>query len=582
MEKERQIMPVPALAGLKPYAVPKSSAPTDLDLSGNEGAYPPVSLYEGVAQRGASLLRNYPTVKGLEGALAQRLGIEKERVLVTCGGDSALDAVCRAFLAPGREFILPIPTFEMIERYARFTGGTVKTVRWTDGNYPTDEVIALRTDRTAVVAVVSPNNPTGAIITKDDLSRLAREFPQSLILLDHAYVEFAAEDLTPIALGLKNVVVVRTLSKAWGLAGLRIGYAVGEADVIGWLRAAANPYPVSGVAAEIATNWLASGADAMNGFVSTVRAQRGEYLELLEQFGAKVTRSQANFVFARFPRVSWFQQGLSGFGIAVRTFPNRAGLEDAVRVSMPGEEEGFRRLKKATRTVFAPQAVIFDIDGVLADVSRSYREAIVQTAAHFGSKVTFENVAEEKTKGDANNDWKLTRRILAQRGIAVSLAEVTAVFERIYQGSGATPGLRETESLIPRRGLLERLARLLPLGIVTGRPRQDAERFLTAAGISDLFSAMITMEDGPLKPDPAPLIAVMKALGVERTWFIGDTPDDIVAARRAESLPLGVIAPLADGSRRTIEESVRMTSNSLYQAGAAIVLEDINRLEELL
>jgi HAD superfamily phosphatase len=149
---------------------------------------------------------------------------------------------------------------------------------------------------------------------------------------------------------------------------------------------------------------------------------------------------------------------------------------------------------------------------------------------------------------------------------------VREIFERRYQGEGEKPGLWQRETLLTSRQLLEELARRLPLGIVTGRPRHDAERFLESFELTPLFSAIITMEDAPLKPDPAPVRAALAALGMERAWLVGDTPDDMRAARAAGVVPIGFSASPPSPT----------TEQSLLRAGAARVLTDVAALAPLL
>jgi len=244
-----------------------------------------------------------------------------------------------------------------------------------------------------------------------------------------------------------------------------------------------------------------------------------------------------------------------------------------LRITCPGDAGDQRRLSFALETVLAPEAVLFDMDGVLADVSRSYRAAILETARAFGVTVGPDAVSGAKRAGNANDDWALTRELLAQNGVEESLAEVTQHFERVYQGTEERPGLRRRETLTVDRVWLERLRARVRLGVVTGRPRADALRFLDEQGIAELFDVVVGREDGPLRPDPAPLFEALRRLGLERAWYVGDTVDDVRAARAAGLLPVGVIAP---------GESGEETRPVLLLAGASRVIDRLNELEDLL
>lgn len=219
-----------------------------------------------------------------------------------------------------------------------------------------------------------------------------------------------------------------------------------------------------------------------------------------------------------------------------------------------------------------PQALLFDMDGVLADVSGSYRQAILQTLAHFGVHASPDDVAAAKSAGDANNDWVVSQRLLAQHGIAVPLEEVTRVFEERYQGTPSSPGLWTTETLLPSRDLLARLSSGRPLGIVTGRPRHDATRFLSVMEIARYFSCVVCMEDAPPKPNPAPVRLALQALAVQQAWLVGDSPDDIRAAREAGIVGIGILAP---------GDKAHLVSERLEAAGAALVVPSLDALEEL-
>lgn len=564
--------PVPQLTELDDYSTLRHPGPVELKLDGNEGPQAPAvaSILAGLP---AERWRRYPSARDAEAVIAGRLGVAPESVVLTAGADDALDRVLRTVAGPGREVVLTDPGFTTLERLVRLCGATPVPVPWWDGPFPVRAVLDRVGPATAAVAVVSPNNPTGSVIGREELDALARGVGRRLLLLDHAYVELADEDLTAAALAHPNAVVVRTLSKAWGLAGLRLGYAVARPAVAALIRRAGQPYPVSAASLAVAERLAAGDGVYAAAYAARVRRLRRVLLDGLAARGIDVPPSQANFVLPRLGPALWVRDGLAGLGIAVRVFPENSRLADRARITVPDDEAGVERLLAAIDTLRAPQALLLDMDGVLADVSGSYREAIRATAAAYGVALSAAEITAAKAAGGANDDWALTRRLLAERGVEVGLDEVVERFESAYQGAPGRPGLRLRERLLPAPDVLRALAERLPLAVVTGRPRADAEAFLDAAGIAGAVSALVTMEDAPSKPDPAPVRLAMERLGVSRAWMVGDTPDDVRAARAAGVLPLGVIPSGEDAAawRRV-----------LLAAGAGRVLDGLDELLEVL
>jgi histidinol-phosphate aminotransferase len=478
--------------------IPAPARPVALRLDGNQGRAPGAGFWVQVGTD-PELLRAYPSGQQLEQELARWHDCHPDQVVLTAGADEALDRICRAVLEPGRECVLPVPTFEMLERYARLSGASIRPVPWCEGGYPRAAVLAELSPRTGLCAIVSPNNPTGLCATGADVDALAIAAPDALVLVDAAYAEYAAEDLTAAGLRHRNVVVTRTFSKAWGLAGLRIGYAIADPEVARWLRALGSPFTCGTFARHAAVVRLSTGADEMRAAVAAVAHERQSLGELLLELGAAPLPSQANFVFVRVPDPDWLRGALSSLGIAVRVFRYGGAAPDGVRITLPGEAKSFARLGAALRTVLRPQALVLDLDGVLADVDG--------------------------------------RRPLADPAV------------------------------------LAALARRLPLAVVTGCPGRLCDSILQRYGFAPFVRATVCAEDGPGKPDPAPVRLALRQLGTAHAWLCGDNPSDMQAACAAGVLPFAIAPQGIAAADRAAD---------LQAAGAVRLVPDLAALAELL
>jgi histidinol-phosphate aminotransferase len=549
------------------YSPPRYDPSVDLDLSRNEGRTRAAELIAAVDDPDRAVSR-YPDTSGVRARLAAIHGLDPSRILVTAGGDDALSRCFLALVGEGRRAVTTYPTFEMIARYAEQTGVGLVEVPWWTGPFPTGEVLAAASE-TDTAFIVSPNNPTGVALTGTDLKRLAAEF--RYLVLDAAYVEFADEDPTPIALGMDNVVVIRTLSKAYGLAGLRVGYLLGPSDLVSRIAAYGSPYPVAALSAAVAESRLSWPVSETDCFVDTIRSERARLAEVLTRLGGRPFVSQANFVLTECDDADWVMAAARSLGVAFRRFADRPGMEQMVRITVPGDGTDFDRLVATLESALAPEAIVFDLDGVLADVSRSQTVAIVETAKSFGVEITPADVELAKAGGNANDDWALTGDLCATRGVEIPLDVLTERYEGLYQGGGGTPGLKELERPLVDVDVWRRWAKDRPLAVVTGRPRSDAVEFLERFGLMEDISALVTRDEAPLKPDPAPVMLALETLGVSRAWMLGDTPDDMVAARGAGVIPIGVISPGDDPTRA--RQRLRL---------GARVLDQITDLEEML
>ncbi|MEL6497102.1 MAG: histidinol-phosphate transaminase [Planctomycetota bacterium] len=348
----RATEPAARVLGLRPYTPEAAADHIDLRLDANEGLPPTDEVLSTLRTITPEQLRRYPDTSALEARIAQHSGVHADRVIVTNGGDDAIDRVCRAVLEPGKMLLTHEPGFVMIPRGARLAGGGVRTVAWYEGPFPTDRLTALIGEDTKLLALVTPNNPTGGVIDTDSLVRIARAASAigAVVLVDLAYVEFADEDPTPRLVGERNVVIVRTLSKAAGLAGARVGFAIAPPDIADWMRTVGAPFPVSSASLALAAAALER-RTSRDEYIESVRRQRESLITLLAQVGGRPIASQANFVMAAFDDAGSVHRGLADEGILVRSLSTGGGETDALRITLPGTDAEFDRLCASLRSV---------------------------------------------------------------------------------------------------------------------------------------------------------------------------------------------------------------------------------------
>lgn len=229
--------------------------------------------------------------------------------------------------------------------------------------------------------------------------------------------------------------------------------------------------------------------------------------------------------------------------------------------------------------------MVFDMDGVLLDVTESYREAIAQTVAHFtGKEIGNGEIQDYKNRGGANDDWKLTHRIITDRGVAAPFEEVKERFQRLFLGEkgNGSDGLIQRERWIPRPGLLEGLAEYFQLALFTGRPREEVDMSLARFASGLVFDPIISMHD-VVNPKPAPdgLLRIFDEFDLETPcpymweeahvhdgYYIGDTVDDARCARAASIRFVGITAP---SNPRYIDLVFEFQAE-----GAYAIIDDVN------
>lgn len=558
---------------LSAYQIDPKAECCDLDLCTGVPVRPHEAFEQWKDLIQESDIRRYPCARELAQAYAALQGLGPDQVAVTAGADDAIDRVFRCTLAAGAEVVWNTPGFSMFPRYAELCGATLVDVPWLDGEFPRGEFSDVIRDETALLVLVSPQNPTGKSIPVSDIEALLCAYPDKVVLLDEAYIEFAGNSAVDLISRYPLLVVLRTLSKAYGAAGLRVGFALGQSDLIAKIQAAGSPFPVSGPSLRIARELIASNETSRQRYLEQVRVERSYLMDLALGLGDRAHAGHSNAVLWRSKQASWIYDALTSLGIAIRRWDAPEAV-NWVRIGCPGNPTDFERLRSAIRKVRQPNLLLLDMDGVIFDVAASYRFAIKETAKSFGVELNDAQIEARKAQGRANDDWQLTHALLEDAGCSTSIESVIARFESIYQDGEFPDGLWRKEKLLASVELLEALSKRLPLGIVTGRPRRDAEQSLALHQIDSFFSVVVCREDAALKPEPEPILLAMKRSLVDepRAWYVGDTPDDVYAARAAGCVPIG---HLPQGSGTAIRDA-------LVQTGVSRVLGSLSELLEMI
>jgi histidinol-phosphate aminotransferase len=310
-------------------------------LSSNENPYPPLPSVVAAVADAAVDINRYPDMLATDvaTAVAAHLGVAPEQVVPGAGSVAVLGHALAAFCGAGDEVVMPWRSFEAYPIALAVAGADVVPVPLgVDGRLDCEGLAAAITARTRMVLVCTPNNPTGPAVHADEMAHLLAAVPDDVVvLIDEAYVEFVRDPDAADGLALlaehPNVVLLRTFSKAYGLAGLRVGYAVARPRLAAGIRKTTTPFEISGLAQRAAVASLQATAE-LERRVEHIVAERGRLVAGLRARGWTVTDTQANFVWLPLgERTGVFTDRCAAAGLVVRPF---AG--EGVRISV-GERE---------------------------------------------------------------------------------------------------------------------------------------------------------------------------------------------------------------------------------------------------
>lgn len=347
--------PRAAIAGMPAYKPGKDAAQAEADhgitnaikLASNETPWPPVPAVAAAMAEAATGVNRYADHRAtaLRMALADHLGVAVDCVTVGPGSAGLLQQLCLSYVDPGDEVVYPWRSFEVYPVYTRLAGGVSVQIPLVGTEVDIDAVIAAVTPATKLVFLASPNNPTGVAMPTSDLERIvAAVDPGTIVAIDEAYREFNdpanGDPVRDIVAAHDHAVVLRTFSKAHGLAGLRLGYMIGSPEVVAAVDATQVPFAVNAIAQAAGIAAIEADADAeIQARVELLRGERGRVVDALRTAGHDIPRPDGNFVWLGLgERTEAVASGLEARGVVVRPFGNE-GIR--VTISIPEENDRF-------------------------------------------------------------------------------------------------------------------------------------------------------------------------------------------------------------------------------------------------
>ncbi len=312
-----------------------------LRLDFNENTHAPSPrVREALSRLTLEALTIYPEREPVERVVAQHLGLAPSQVLLTNAVDEAIHLVCFTFLEEGDECIFATPSFFMYDVNAVSMGANVIRIQ-ADSSlvFPYEKFLAAITPRTKLIILASPNNPTGTVLTRQQIHSIAHAAPHALVMVDEAYFHFFGETVIGDFDTVPNIIVARTFSKAYGLANLRAGLIAGPAPLVAHIRKAASPYNVNGVALA-AVEAAVGDTEYIDWYVEQIRIGRERIAKALDHMRVPFWPSHANFLLMHIgPKHKELIAAMRGRGVLLRDRSSDPGLTGCVRITIGVEDQ---------------------------------------------------------------------------------------------------------------------------------------------------------------------------------------------------------------------------------------------------
>jgi histidinol-phosphate aminotransferase len=538
------------------------------NTSGFPSAYPQNIPHQSISA--------YPEYGALVERIARFYDVPGDWLMLTNGSDEGLFVTAHTFIEPGEDAaVVSRPCFVVIPHCLKLAGAEVIDVPvLPDLSFDLAGIERALKKGVKVAMFATPENPTGAVLAVETIRNWCREFPDTLFAIDEAYGEFADSSMLGDIAKFDNLLVVKTFSKAWGMAGLRLGMVFGNPKLLEYMHVVRMPYTVNSAAVWTAAQLLDRHAE-VKAAVARVIEEKARLAGALAERGIKIDLGKANSVLVH---AGINAQPLTDFcrkqGVLVRnrssdrfqpgTNGHRSATWGKVRVSIGTSEETDRFLAAVDR-FNSSYALMFDLDGTIVDITNSYDPVVHELVhRHSGTPLPPEELRLLRAEGGFNDDWEAVVEILKRRGFKVPLQEIAREGLALYLSSA-----KGKEPLLVELATLQRLGGRYPLFVVTGRTRAEYDP-LWAGELNSIFKRVLCLHDLPgkrAKPSPDYLAHLLEEFNLAGGVYVGNAVDDMQAARAAGLDAIGI--------------TTTHPADVLLSAGAHLTVSSVEALTEV-
>ena len=387
--------PRKSILNIEGYDIPLFLDEYKLKLDLNENSMgPSPKVINALQNITAEDIKYYPAYGEVINKLASFNNIDSAMILQANGADEAINYIFDTFVEQDDVILAVTPSFVMPKIYANILGCAYQEINYTEKFvFPIEELLKNIDEKTKLIIITSPNNPTGEAISRENMLKILEAANGKYILIDETYVSYGDESFIDLIKNHSNIFITRSMSKDFGLAGLRFGYIISHKENIGHLKKAIKPYSVN-IAAVKAVLAALDDIDYLNYIISQVKESKKLLAEGLKELAVKIYPSNANFLLVDFgEKADFIYKKLLNAGIKVKNCEQTKHLENCLRITLPAVKDA----KYILESLKARDLIIFDIDGVLVDIRNSYRMAIKETYRHFsGKEVSPEEIQSHK------------------------------------------------------------------------------------------------------------------------------------------------------------------------------------------